>query len=678
MNKETIFFKKWLEDLDNEKFYYFARNFLPLVTTPYNQIEVSEQLVSFFLNEENSNTMLSTIDEIDSLLIALFHITGGAKSSDILKLLRPFEKATNTEDNNFTFYTYFNNNPNIEEFDYVEIIDHISSLAKRMIILSKNGGFILNPIFGEKLLDRASLLPFIEVGIKDKDYFENRNYISSELLRGYFSIMKINQTLTLNQKKNMLPPLFPTYEADDIIAISDIIDKMLLDLNIFTPFDSVEYELLQSLIDLSDFELSILLITNSLSPIFEAENSTFKFAAELLRYSLTIKCFTKTSFVLLIEALSIKYKVAVDDSFIQNLIDLKIFNKTKHGYFISDIQTKKDISETLVFDTDLSVRYLGGRAKGDILWRFTQLSSLDTQTIYQLTKEDFRDALDSLLKKDDVYNYVIKNSFSGVNCPALKYLDLVERQYSQISIYDGIVIKGNERVATILSSHPDLQVHIISKLSDNIFLMRRDTESVWTRIIETAGLLVPRRKGDIIQSDTFFTNEQWRVGKGYHLKPEQLGLIHKISQLCLNENIDMAVFTNPLAQKTFSSKKMKIAIELLDCRKEEKDDLKSRLSLCMIINKSQLAAPQILDTNISASGFDYRRKVNVFKMASKTTGNIVKIGYMKHEFLMVVDKVKTLGNNEYNVEARRLPTLEPVDLPINKIFFVKITNYITD
>jgi hypothetical protein len=678
MNKETIFFKKWLEGLDNEKFYYFARNFLPQVTTPYNQIEVSEQLVSFFLNDENSNTMLSTMDEVDSLLIALFQITGGASSSNILKLLRPFENATKTADDNFVFYSYFDNNPNIAEFDYVKIIDHISSLVKRMIILSQDGKFILNPIFGEDLLAKASLKPFIEIGKSDKEYTEKSNYISSELIRGYFSIMKINKTLSINQKKNILPPLFPTYSEHEIIAITDIIDSLLLDLNIFTPFDCIEYELLQSLIDLSDFELSVLLIANKLGPIFDLDKKVFLFASELLKYSLNIKCFSKTSLVLLCESLSIKFEVPVQDDFIDQLIDLKIFNRTNTGFYISDIKEEKDESQTLVFDTDLSVRYLGGRAKGDILWRFTQLSSLDTQTIYQLTKEDFRDALDSNLEKETVYNYVIENSFAGINCPALKYLDLVEQQYSQISIFDGIIIQGNERVSKIISAHPDLQVHIMNKLSDNIFLMRRDTESTWTKLIENTGLLVPRRKGEIIQTDTFFTNEQWRLGKGYHLKKDQIGLIEKLQTLCNTSKVEMNIFTNELAKKAFSSKKLKIAIELLDCRKEEKNDLKSRLINCMIINESQLSAPQVLDTNISASGFDYRRKVNVFKMAAKTEGTIVKIGYMKHEFLVLVDKVNTLGNNEYTVIAKRLPTLEEVEIPINKIFIVKITNYITD
>jgi hypothetical protein len=678
MNKETIFFKKWLESLDNEKFYYFARNFLPQVTTPYNQIEVSEQLISFFLNDENANTMLSTIDEIDSLLIALFQITGGACSSDILKLLRPFENATKTADDNFIFYSYFDNNQCIEEFDYVEIIDHISSLVKRMIILTQDGKFILNPVFGENLLAKASLKPFIEIGRKDKEYIKNKNYISTDLIRGYFSIIKINKALTVNQKKNILPPLFPTYTEIEILEITSIIDSLLFDLNIFTPFDCIEYDLLQALIDLSDFELSVLLIANKLGPVFDLDKKYFIFASELLKYSLTIRCFTKTSLILLCESLSIKFDVPFKDDFLSLLIELRIFNATSTGFYISDIKEEKDDSQTLVFDTDLSVRYLGGRSKGDILWRFTELSSLDTQTIYQLTKEDFRDALDSNINKETVYNYVIKNSFAGINCPALKYLDLVEQQYSQISIFDGIIIQGNDRVATILSAHPDLQVHIINKLGDNIFLMRRDTESTWTKLIENTGLLVPRRKGEIIQADTFFTNEQWRLGKGYHLKEEQVGLIERIKALCNNSKVEMDIFTNELAKKGFSNKKLKIAIELLDCRKEEKTDLKSRLLNCMIINESQLSAPQVLDTNISASGFDYRRKVNVFKMASKTEGTIVKIGYMKHEFLMVVDKVNTLGNNEYSVVAKRLPTLEEVEIPINKIFIVKITNYITD
>ncbi|MBK5200289.1 MAG: hypothetical protein JJE21_02010 [Spirochaetaceae bacterium] len=676
MTKETIFFKRWLEDLDNEKFYYFARNFLPEVSTPYNQIEVIEQLISFFLNDENFTTMLTTIDEVDSLIIGLSELTGGINSSNILKLLRPFESETSTEDNSVKFYTYFNNNKNIEEFNYVEIIDHISSLVKRMILLSNCGKFILNPVFGNELILKGSLLPLMSVNCTEE--LSNENYISTEVLRGYLSLLKNEQKLTANQKKNMIPSLFPTYEEAEIIKISEIIDNLLLNLNIFTPFDSIEYELLQSLIDLTDFEFNVLLIINSLNDLFSETNNVYLFASELLSYAIETKIFDQISFTLLSEALSTKYNIYINNDFIDKLVKLSILNKHNNYLFISNIKKIKSESNTLVFDTDLSVRYLGTRAKGDILWRFTRISRLDTQTIYQLTKEDFRDALDSKLTKEKIYEFIIYHSIAKENCPALRYLDLVEQQYSQISIYDGIIIQGNERVSTILSSHPDLQSHIIKKLSDNIFLMQRDSEPSWTKIIENSGLLVPRRKGDIIQSDTFFTNAQWRVSKGFHLREEQTFFINNIMKICSSINVETKLFSNQLSNKTFSSKKLKIAIELLDCRAEEREDLKSRLQLSMIINKSQLSSPQVLDSNISASGFDYKRKVNVFKMASKQIGAIVKIGYMKHEFLLIVDKVQTLGNNEFSVEAKRLPTLEKVEIPINKIFFVKITNYITD
>lgn len=676
MTKETIFFKRWLEELENEKFYYFARNYLPEISTPYNQIDVIEQLISFFLNEVNSSTMLSTIDEVDSLIIGLADLTGGITSSNILKLLRPFETETCLEDKSVKFYSYFKNNKYIEEFNYVEIIDHISSLVKRMILLSNNGKFTLNPIFGNKLVEKGSLIPLMSVNLSEN--LNNDNYISTEVFRGYLSIIKNDQKLTTNQKKNIIPPLFPVYEESQIIKIADTIDNLLLNLNIFTPFDSIEYELLQSLLDLSDFEFNVLLIIDSLNNLFSDTNDVYLFASELLSYALEKKFFDRVSFNLLSEALSIKYCITLEDDFIEKLIDLSILNKFDNYLYTSNIKKDKEDSNTLVFDTDLSVRYLGSRAKGDILWRFTRISRLDTQTIYQLTKEDFRDALDSKLTKEEIYDFVIKNSFAKENCPALRYLDLVEQQYSQISIYDGIIIKGNERISTILSSHPDLQSHIIEKLSDNIFLMQRSSEPSWTKIIENSGLLVPRRKGDIIQSDTFYTNDQWRVSKGFHLRNEQVSLINTLKKTCLNIQIDSNLFTNELSKKSFSSKKLKIAIELLDCRAEEKEDLKSRLRLAMIINNSQLNSPQVLDSNISASGFDYKRKVNVFKMAAKQAGSIVKIGYSNHEFLLIVEKIQTLGNNEFSVEARRLPTLEKVEIPINKIFFVKITNYITD
>lgn len=678
MDRETIYFKNWLDGLENERFYYFVRNFLPEVSTPFIQSDVSEQLISFFLNEEKAQTMLSTIDEIDSILLGIINLTKQASTSDILKLLKPFGKTTPTEDKKFKFHSYFEKNDFIDEFNYVKIIDHISSLVKRLIILSENGKFILNPIFKDKLVSKCSLLPFCKT--KEEESIENikSDYITTEFLRGYLSIIKNDHNLSLNQKKNILTPLFPSYTQTEIIEVTDEIDKLLLNLNIFKPFDFIEYQLLQKLIDLSDFALNTLLIANNIGDVFDAKSNYIDFAKDLLTIIIKLKQFSSTTLNFFIEALAMKYNIKEVKHFNNNLMKLMVIEKVGTQYISKNIALGKEESQILVFDTDLSVRYLGKRGKEDFLWRFAQLSSLDTQTTYKLTKEDFRDAMDSKLSPQKIYDYIKQNSFTRENCPALKHLELIERQYTQVAIYDGIIIQGNERVSKIISSHPDLESHIIKQLSENIFLMRRDSEQKWTSIIENTGLLVPRRKGDLIQSDTFFTNEQWRTSKGYHLIEEQKSLLNLVEHCCSDNFLSTVSLTDLPTKKDFISKQLKIAIELLDCRKDEKDDLKARLADCLIIDKSQLSSPKVLDTHIQASGFEFRRKVNVFKMATKESNTILKIGYQSHEFLIIVDKVKSAGSNEYYISAKSLPNLEEVEIPVSKIFYVKITNYIIE
>ena len=188
MKEHPDFFKQWLIALENEKFYYVARNFLPETTTPFNQIKVSEQLTSFFLNEEKASALLSTIDSIDSLLLGIFQITEGASTNQVLSLLKPFEKKVLSEDKEFAYYSYFDNNKNLKEFSYVSLIEHISNLAKRLIILSVEDKFILNPIFGEELIKKASLRPVFE----SHDIYNeelNKNIVDGEVLRGYLSIV---------------------------------------------------------------------------------------------------------------------------------------------------------------------------------------------------------------------------------------------------------------------------------------------------------------------------------------------------------------------------------------------------------------------------------------------------------------------------------------------------------
>ncbi|MDC7242707.1 MAG: hypothetical protein PQJ44_01715, partial [Sphaerochaetaceae bacterium] len=74
--------------------------------------------------------------------------------------------------------------------------------------------------------------------------------------------------------------------------------------------------------------------------------------------------------------------------------------------------------------------------------------------------------------------------------------------------------------------------------------------------------------------------------------------------------------------------------------------------------------------------FEFRRKVNVCKMATKDENTVLKVTYSTHELLLLVEKVKSESNNEYFVIAKKLPTLETVSLPISKIFNAKIMNYV--
>ncbi len=675
MNYNNDYFKTWLNNLDNEKFYYIARNFLPETSTPFNQEIVSENLVSFFLNQEKAKALLSTIDSVDSLLLGIFYITDGATTNQILNLIKPFETSIESENKEFFYYNYFDNNKEIESFSYVSLIEHISNLSKRLIILSTEDKFILNPIFEDSLLEKASLSPILK---NDIDYEENlnKNLLNSEFIRGYLSILKVNPKLTDYQKRTNLAPLFPSYEVDEFVNETIKVDELLTELEIFKPFDTIEYEILQKLVELSTIDLSVLFFARSINSLFDNYLLTFKYAKQVILFLQKIKTFDKKTLEFVLSTQAIQYGMENIENFINNLIYLNIIIEREHIYQINNFNKDNIPAAPLIFDTDLTVKYIGKRAKGDILWRFASLSSLDIQTTYKLTKEDFRDALDSSMSKEEVVQYILDNCANISDCSALNYFDLIEKQYSQLSVYDGIILQTNQRISMIIDNHPEIKEYILKKLADGVYLMSRENESFWTTLLEKAGLIVPRRKGDLIQSETFFTNEQWRMSNNYHLKDEQLNIFNYLNS-CDNqfESLNTNFLFSPVSQRTFNSRILRGKIELMDANKAEKQDLKNRLRNSMIVDESQLV-PLVLDTDISASGFEFRRKVNVCKMACKEEGTVLKVTYSTHELLLLVEKVKAETNNEYYVTAKKLPTLETITLPISKIFNAKIMNYV--
>jgi hypothetical protein len=675
MNENPDFFKKWLIGLDNEKFYYIARNFLPETSTPFNQENISEDLTSFFLNEEKANSLLSTIDNLDSLLLGIFQITNGASTNQILQLIKPFEKSVESENNEFVYYSYFDNNQKLEEFSYVSLIEHISNLAKRLIILSVNDKFILNPIFGDRLIEKASLSPIFDTHDSYNSEL-NTNVIDGEFLRGYLSIVKLNSKLTDYQKRNMVAPLFPSFQVEELLKVTELVDNLLEELEIFKPFDTIEYEILQRLIDLSSFDLAVLFLSQAIAPLFENYKKIFIFTKSTISFLSEIKTFDEKALTFLLETQAIKSEIESTDSIIEKMLDLNIIVKTETAYQINHFEKEIQPPHPLIFDTDLSVRYLGNRGKNDILWRFASLNSLDIQTSYKLTKEDFRDALDSSMDKETIYDYIREHCENSANCTAYNYLDLIEKQYSQLSVYDGIVIQADQRISRIIDLHPEMAEHIIKKLADGVYLMSREKETQWTTILEKAGLIIPRRKGDLIQSETFFTNAQWRLSNNYHLKEDQVSILDELELIAgeLSQS-EKNIIKNDVCEKSFNSKFLRAKIELMNLKKAEKQDLLNRLRASMIVDESQIV-PHVLDIDISASGFEFRRKVNVCKMATKDENTVLKVTYSTHELLLLVEKVKSESNNEYFVVAKKLPTLETVTLPISKIFNAKIMNYV--
>ncbi|MCH3916477.1 MAG: hypothetical protein LKE40_03205 [Spirochaetia bacterium] len=625
MEQKLEQFIAYLTEMDEEKFFYLARNFLPETTTPYNKQLVAERLASFFLNESKKEALLSTLGPLDCLILALLQLRPSATLADLLGMLEPFEKVSwDEEQNDYHSYDLFSG------ITYPDFVAHLSSMAKRLILIFDNGMIKENPLLEDDLKKKATLYPlsaYFSTHVPSAEPVERitgTGYLNQEFLKAFLSC----------GGRNLSPHSFPQLEVIQLNYFQTLLDAY-----------AREYGNLENLLMAKD-DKSFLAQLLSQQP---EEKAFYMEAFALLSKNRNME-FGLADYLL--RQLAVYHKLRTDSAELLDKLEILGIARRQKDYLLTNelfIDSEQERQGTLLVDSDLSISYIGKRNGSDLLWKFSHIERLDLRTIYKVDKKDIVRAFDSGCTLEQLVCYLKENTQQDNLGFLLDFLRFTKDEYSQVSLLHGTVLKGNERIANIMEHHPQIQQFILARLAPGIFLMDSNQEEAWTAILQGAGILVP--------------------------KPQH----PHTDRICIpvaEEPKAIPAVICPLDRKpqqmTFDSDSLRKQIELSDFKQNEKKDLLKRLDEKMIVDASQLGA-NVLEQRPSASGFAYRSKVNICQMATKDPSSLLVLNYRGKKMLVAAKKVLDKGKEKAILIGLKLPGYKEVQLDITKMFQVELT-----
>lgn len=169
------------------------------------------------------------------------------------------------------------------------------------------------------------------------------------------------------------------------------------------------------------------------------------------------------------------------------------------GNTVSGLQIPEKSSEITV-SSDFTISYAGAMP-GDI-YLYAVPEKCSTASEWKITKQSAKAAFSMNLSDKDIIGKLREISSFDLPETIGQRLSAWYESYSSIRAERALLLYTDERNSRIIDALPTMQMHIVSKLSPNIFLMKAETEMHWRRALENAGfdMLGPTEGPEMITS----------------------------------------------------------------------------------------------------------------------------------------------------------------------------------
>lgn len=709
MNSDSTAIQHWRKMLSlygDDSYFFLVRNYLGPVSTPFHKPALTDRLTTFFLNEQHQDRILSLIDDDDALILSAVWLMKTPREQDLFDVF-------------------------LNDFHYAELQRRIVNLEERLLLLPEEGfggkaAVCVNPLLQDRLQrETLSLTPLL--GAADHGFPQKKAspaIITNEIVRGFLNLVvqeQLPESATMEARFFASPRLattFPTIDTDRLPALLDILRTILVSMEVIVR-DSVGKPMLdrnraEDLLRQDDRTLLILLLSTALyARIVEKranEDDAVLFlrcrtaSLEFIALARALTSLSMDDFTRLTKILAIRNKIPFGDDLPGRiaglLVVMGIMDKTTNQssgteeYYMT-AQVKKLFEEEqeaippslLTIDSDCTVCYSGSRRNApdvasDLLYLIGEVQQVDTLCRYEITRQSFRHALDQGLVFDDIVGYLGAASGQALQSHLIQLMGEWYAAYHSVRIYDGIVVCCDTRMTRLVDQHPQLQQFIIQRIQEGIYLFSRENEAKWRFLLKNAGAdMLPRtvheENGEV---RPFSTKQSVPVQQEMPSKGDLA--IRRIREELRNMSVTpqprfdiprQASRETPWREPAFLAE-IASDIEKLHLTGVDAEEMESRFRSRLLLTSRQVVRQRLYTGLLSASGFDFRGKVNLCKSAVGKEDMVLEVHIYDNDeekiLLVLAKELLNPTSKDALLKVLVLPFLEERTIPVSRMFLV--------
>jgi len=139
-------------------------------------------------------------------------------------------------------------------------------------------------------------------------------------------------------------------------------------------------------------------------------------------------------------------------------------------------ETPKERTKPFECDTDMTIRITEDSEIPKHIWLYCDNEKMDVVSEWTLTRNGLFRALDSGLTVQNIKTELKTDIYDQI-------LSQWESSYNRIRVYDSCVVKCSEDLVPVFENLPNLKDHVICRITDCVYLMKKSTSRAWHEIL---------------------------------------------------------------------------------------------------------------------------------------------------------------------------------------------------